>query len=51
MIDKRDGQTRKPAPTGDTMFPRSEPQKPGRGKGSSGVPDSQKPAPRHRGVD
>lgn len=45
-IDRRKGTNKRPVPTGETMFPQSKPERPGGGKGSSGRPDSQRPAPK-----
>lgn len=51
MSDKRDGFTKRPVRTVDNGFPKSQPGKPGTGNGSSGRPESQKPAPRGRVID
>lgn len=51
MIDKRDGTSKRPVRTVDNGFPKSQPERPGRGKGSSGVPDSQRPAPHRKVTD
>lgn len=51
MIDKRDGTTKRPIRTVDNGFPKSTPERAGGGKGSSGVPSSQRPAPRGKVTD
>jgi len=50
-IDRRDGTTRKPVPSKPTVFPESKPERGGRGRGSSGVPESQRPAPHRKVTD
>lgn len=50
-MSKRPGFTRRPVQPSDNGLPKSQPGKPGAGKGSTGRPESQKPAPRGRMID